>query len=76
MDANTAEWFEWAQLPGVGEILGRRIVETRRQLAESMNATPPVFNKPTDLRKVRGIGPKILQRISTYLRFSSHAGPR
>ena len=47
-------------LPGVGETLARRIVESRSE------AGP--FTELEALRRVRGIGPKTLERIRPYLR--------
>ena len=52
-------WPELTQLPGIGETLARRIVESRRQ------AGP--FADHEDIRRVRGIGPRTLERISPYL---------
>ena len=59
VDVNSASWPELAQLPGIGETLARRIVESREQQGP--------FSDPADLRRVRGIGPKTLQRIEPYL---------
>ena len=60
VDINRADWPELAQLPEIGESLARRIVETRE-------ARGPYLDHG-DLRRVRGIGPKTLQRIRPYLR--------
>lgn len=60
VDVNRAEWPELAQLPEIGESLAKRIVETRRQQGPYLDHE--------DLRRVRGIGPKTLQRIRPYLR--------
>jgi competence protein ComEA len=54
VDMNSAAWPEFAQLPGIGEELARRIVDERQQ---------GWFVDPDDLQRVRGIGPKILQKI-------------
>lgn len=59
VDPNTAGWPELAQLPEVGEVLARRIVEHR-------NAHGP-FQKPDDLLDVRGIGRVKLSRFRNYL---------
>jgi competence protein ComEA len=59
IDLNEADWPEFSQLPGVGETLARRIVESRR-------AEGP-FTDVEDLRRVRGIGAKTLERIRPYL---------
>lgn len=60
VDINAAGWPEFSQLPGVGETLARRIVESRE-------AGGP-FADLDDLRRVRGIGPKTLENMKPYLR--------
>lgn len=59
VDINQADWPELAELPGVGETLARRIVEVRR--------TQGPFADHEDLRRVRGIGPRTLDRLRPYL---------
>jgi competence protein ComEA len=59
LDVNTAEWTELALLPGVGEILAKRIVESRE--------TEGPFLDHSDLGRVRGIGPRTLERVEPYL---------
>ena len=59
VDINKAEWFEFAELPDVGETLARRIVESRAE------AGP--FKDQNDLRRVRGIGPLTLEKMKPYL---------
>lgn len=60
VDINTATWPELAQLPEIGEGLARRIVESREKEGP--------FLTHAQLRRVRGIGPKRLERIRPYLR--------
>ena len=60
VDINAADWPELTQLPGIGETLARRIVESRK--------TSGPFANHDDLRRVRGIGPKTLDQIRPYLR--------
>ena len=60
VDLNTADWPELVQLPGIGPILARRIVESRQ--------TDGPFLDHEDLQRVRGIGPKTLETIQPYLR--------
>jgi competence protein ComEA len=59
VDLNQAEWPELAQLPGVGEILARRIVASRE--------ADGAFLDHSELLRVDGIGQLTLERISPYL---------
>jgi competence protein ComEA len=71
VDVNRAEWPELTLLPGVGESLARRIVEARERHGK--------FVSHEDLRRVKGIGPRTLDRLRPYLqpisRADSIAGP-
>jgi competence protein ComEA len=60
VDINTADWPELAQLPDVGETLARRIVESRAEQGP--------YADHEQLLRVRGIGPRTLERIRPYLR--------
>jgi competence protein ComEA len=59
VDVNKAEWPEFAELPDVGEILARRIVESR--------AAAGPFADHGDLERVEGIGPLTLEKMRPYL---------
>ena len=59
VDINSAQWPELAQLPDIGEVLARRIVETRE-------AQGP-FRSQQDLLRVRGIGRVKLLRMAPHL---------
>ena len=59
VDLNSAEWPELAQLPDIGEILARRIVEHRQ--------TAGPYQRPEDLLNVRGIGDKKLAGVRKHL---------
>ncbi len=60
LDINSADWPEFAQLPGIGEVLARRIVEERQRQG--------IFLDHDDLReRVRGIGPTSIERIRPFL---------
>jgi competence protein ComEA len=59
VDINRAEWPELAQLPRVGPILARRIVDSRL-------ARGP-FADHDDLLRVDGIGPRTLDQMKPYL---------
>jgi competence protein ComEA len=66
LDVNQADWPEISVLPEVGETLARRIVESR--------AADGPFADLDELQRVRGIGPKTLERIRPYLRPLAAAG--
>ena len=57
---NTAECKDLECLPGVGVALATRIVAYRQQHGE--------FHSVDELIKVRGIGPKTLERMKPYLK--------
>jgi competence protein ComEA len=59
VDINLAEWPELAELPDIGEILARRIVESR--------AAAGRFADHDDLLRVNGIGPLTLEKLRPYL---------
>lgn len=59
LDINSAEAAELRLLPGVGKTLAERIIASRQ--------TEGSFGSPDDLRRVRGIGPRTLERIKPYL---------
>jgi len=59
VDINQADWPEVALMPGVGEVLAKRIVDDRE-----VNGP---FRDHSDLRRVRGIGPKTLDGMRPYL---------
>jgi competence protein ComEA len=60
VDINKAQWPELATLPGVGRKLAERIVQSRE--------TDGPFRDNSDLRRVRGIGPRTLESLRPYLR--------
>ncbi len=59
LDINTATWVEWTQLDGIGETLARRIIADREERGP--------FRHPADVGRVRGIGPKLLEKILPFL---------
>ena len=59
VDINKAEWPEFAELPDIGETMARRIVDSR----QSQGA----FRDHEDLRRVRGIGPRTLEKLKPFL---------
>lgn len=66
LDINQADWPELSVLPGVGETLARRIVESREQEGP--------FADVESLQRVTGIGPKTLEQLRPYLRPVPNSG--
>ena len=60
IDINYAGWVEWAQIEGIGELTARKIVDDR-------DAHGP-FREISDVQRVKGIGPKTLERMRPFLR--------
>ena len=65
IDINNASWIEWAQIEGIGEVTARKIVEDR-------DANGP-FHGISDVQRVKGIGPKTLERMRPFLRVTENA---
>ncbi len=59
VNINSDSISEFIKLPKVGPALAKRIIEYRQQKGD--------FKKPSDIRKVKGIGPKIYQQIQPYI---------
>jgi competence protein ComEA len=59
VDVNHADWPELIQLPGVGQILAERWIAERERGGE--------FRSVDDLERVRGMGPRTLERIRPFL---------
>lgn len=67
LDINKASWVEWAQLDGIGEVIGRRIVTNREEHG--------LFRDPDDVSRVKGIGPRLMQKIRPFLRGGTEPVP-
>lgn len=59
VDVNRADWPELIQLPGIGQVLAERMIAERQRGG--------AFRSHDDLSRVRGIGPRTLERIKPYL---------
>lgn len=59
LDVNQATWVEWALLDGIGEVLGKRIVEDREKNGP--------FRSVDDVLRVKGIGPKKMEQMRPWL---------
>lgn len=58
LDPNTAPADSLELLPGIGKVLADRIVEYRQHHR---------FEREVDLTEVKGIGPKVFERLRPYL---------
>jgi competence protein ComEA len=59
VDVNRADWPELIQLPGVGQVLAERLIAERERGG--------AYRSIDDLERVRGFGPRTLERIRPYL---------
>jgi competence protein ComEA len=68
LDINTATYIEWVQLEGIGPALAQAIVDDRE-------AKGP-FRSIADLDRVKGIGPKTIERLRPSLREPGEVEPK
>ena len=61
ININTASQEELVSLPGIGGVIAKRIIEYRQSQGP--------FRRPEDLLKVKGIGPKKLEKIRDLISF-------
>src|SRR4051812_8284240 len=59
IDVNHADWPELSLMPNIGEQLAKRIVADRSERG--------AYHDLTELRRVRGIGPKTLESMKPFL---------
>ena len=59
INVNKADVRELMRLPGVGEVLAGRVVETRKELGG--------FRTVEDLKKVKGIGENLFQELKNFV---------
>jgi hypothetical protein len=74
IDPNTADWETLAALPGIGEKRAKDIIAYRERAAAERPGKP-VFEKPTDLLRIRGIGRAMMEGMEPYLTFPSATVP-
>jgi competence protein ComEA len=63
IDVNRANLEELTRLPGIGDVLARRIIAYRDSIGG--------FRTVDQLERVRGIGPAMLRRLETRIRIGS-----
>lgn len=68
VDINAADWPEMSQLPEIGEVLARRIVDSRNKEGS--------FREVDDLQRISGIGPRTMELIRPYLLPIDEPNPR
>ena len=73
VDPNVAPWWELAVLPEIGETTARDIVAYREETRQNLPSGEQVFRSAADLDRVKGIGPKTVEKIAPYLRFDTSA---
>ena len=66
IDINSASWVEWTQIEGIGETTANKIIADRE--------TNGPFRGIQDLLRVKGIGPKTLEKMRPYLREPTSEG--
>jgi DNA uptake protein ComE-like DNA-binding protein len=68
---NVAAWWELAQLPGLGEVTAKAVVEYREARAEGTSRPVRAFREAADLQAVKGIGPKRSEQLRPHLIFET-----
>jgi len=72
LDPNRAPWWDLTLLPEIGPGTGRAIAALREHQQEGLARDPAprrIFARPADLTRVKGIGPRTIERLGRYLRF-------
>ncbi len=62
VDVNNSTARQLEALPGIGRVIAQRIIERRSSVGE--------FHSPDDLRSVKGLGPKRIDKLRPLIRFS------
>lgn len=65
VDPNVAPWWELTLLPEIGPATAKAIIIAREEQDR------PPFRTAFDLTRVRGIGPRTVERLRQHLRFDT-----
>ena len=68
IEINSASWVEWTQIEGIGEATAQKIIADREANGS--------FRSINDLLRVKGIGPKTLEKMRPFLREPTSVDPR
>jgi competence protein ComEA len=68
INPNTATVESLVRLPDIGIARAEAIIEYRESFTENDNSRS-AFRVPDDLQNIKGIGPKIVQNMSQWLKF-------
>ncbi len=63
IDINRAGYADWVRLPGIGPQKAKAILLKRKEIGR--------FRRLEDLLEVKGIGPKLLERLRPYLKIDT-----
>ena len=66
LDLNRADATDFESLPGIGPVLAQRVIDYRTTVGR--------FQRIDDLRAVKGIGPKIFERIKPLVTVAAEDG--
>lgn len=66
LELNRADVIDFESLPGIGPVLAQRVIDYRTSVGR--------FQRIDDLRRVKGIGPKILERIKPLVTVAAEDG--
>lgn len=69
INPNNATVASLMRLPGIGIVRAEAIVAYRENFAKQEESSSMAFQDCNDLQKVRGIGPKTVQNIKSWLKF-------
>ncbi|MBN1803961.1 MAG: helix-hairpin-helix domain-containing protein, partial [Sedimentisphaerales bacterium] len=68
INPNNAPAASLVRLPGLGTVKVASIIEYRNKFTQD-NPSQRAFSCSDDLQKIKGIGPKTVEKVGKYLRF-------